>query len=72
MNGLNQSMMNRLTGMAINITNGNIPVEKGNNKVDQNVHIQAEFPNVHDSKEVENALNNLVNIASQHAFNSRR
>ena len=33
--------------------------------IEQNVHIEANFPNVKDSKEIENALNNLVNTASQ-------
>lgn len=70
--GLNQSMLNRLASMSINMVNSNIPIDKQNNKVDQNVHIQAEFPNVHDAREIENALSNLVNIASQHAFNSKR
>ena len=71
-NGLNQSMLNRLAGMTIGVVNNNIPFDKESNKVDQNVHIQAEFPNVRDSREIEDALNNLVNIASQHAFNNKR
>ena len=33
--------------------------------IEQNVHIEASFPNVKDSREIENALNNLVNTASQ-------
>ena len=44
----------------------------GNRTVDQNVHIEATFPNVTDSSEIEDALNNLVNIASQRAFNTSR
>ena len=42
----------------------------GNNSqtLEQNVHIQASFPNVTDHSEIEQALNNLVNRASQFAF----
>ena len=44
---------------------GNIDTNKQEQTLDQNVHITAEFPNVTDAREVENALNNLVNVASQ-------
>ena len=71
-NGLNQSMFARLAGMAINM-GGNIPVPgNSDNIVQQDVRITAEFPGVRDSKEIENAFNNLVNVASQYAFNNRR
>lgn len=39
---------------------------------EQNVKIEAEFPNVTDRYEIEQAFNNLVNRASQHAFNNRK
>jgi len=35
--------------------------------LEQNVHIEANFPGVKDAKEIENALNNLVNMASMRA-----
>ena len=35
--------------------------------MEQNVHIEASFPNVQNSREIEDAFNNLVNIASQRA-----
>jgi hypothetical protein len=38
-----------------------------NNKLEQEVTIHAEFPNVTDHNEIEEALNNLVNTASQYA-----
>lgn len=38
----------------------------GSEGLEQNVHIDAQFPNVKDSREIETALNNLVNMASQH------
>ena len=34
--------------------------------LDQNVHIQASFPNVQSHNEIELALNNLINSASQY------
>jgi len=33
-------------------------------ELEQNVHIEAEFPNVTDHNEIEQAFNNLVNMAS--------
>lgn len=38
--------------------------------IDQNVKIEASFPNVQDHNEIEQALNNLINRASQYAFNT--
>ena len=35
--------------------------------LEQNVHIEASFPNVEDRNEIEEALNNLINRASQYA-----
>ena len=39
--------------------------------LEQNVHIEASFPNVNSSFEIETALNNLVNVASQRANSDR-
>ena len=39
--------------------------------LEQNVHIEAQFPNVTNSKEIEDALNNLVNSASQRIYESK-
>ena len=36
-------------------------------ELEQNVHIEAEFPNVTDHNEIEQAFTNLVNMASQYA-----
>ena len=36
--------------------------------LEQNVHIEASFPNVNDHNEIEEALNNLINRASQYAY----
>lgn len=42
------------------------------NTMDQNVHIEAHFPNVRSHSEIEDALNNLVNRASQYVYNTRK
>ena len=39
--------------------------------LDQNVHIEANFPNVTQHTEIEQAFNNLVNMASMHASKPR-
>lgn len=48
-------------------TTGNFETSVGNDVLEQNVHIDAQFPNVKDSREIEEALNNLVNMASMRA-----
>ena len=64
------SVLQRLVSM-----NGTIGVPKGNlnttDTIEQNVHIDAQFPNVTNSHEIENAFNNLINIASQRAFRKK-
>ena len=48
-------------------TNGN----SGASLLEQDVHIDATFPNVRNAAEIEEALNNLVNAASQRAMINR-
>ena len=43
-------------------------LDSGNGTLEQNVHIDANFPNVQSSKEIEDAINNLTNVASQRAY----
>lgn len=43
-----------------------------NGALEQNVHIEAQFPNVKNSYEIENALNNLINSAAQRVQNKER
>ena len=38
-----------------------------NGQLEQNVHIEANFPNVESASEIEEAINNLVNLAAQRA-----
>lgn len=40
--------------------------------LEQDVHIEANFPNVVNAEEIEEAFNNLVNLASQKIHNTRR
>lgn len=57
---LGNSVLNRLAGIAAANANGTA----SNGLLDQNVNIQATFPNVTSSREIEDALNNLVNMAA--------
>ena len=41
--------------------------DDNNQTLEQQVHIVAEFPNVNDHNEIEQAFNNLINTASQYA-----
>ena len=43
-----------------------------NGALEQNVHIEATFPNVQKSVEIEQALDNLINVASQRANRSNK
>jgi hypothetical protein len=62
---VNAALPNILSSLkANNNTNSSI--------LDQNVHITATFPAVNSRVEIENAFSDLVNRASQYAFNTRR
>ena len=60
MRGLSGAMLDRLSAISASTTTGSF-----DGMFEQNVHIDATFPNVQNSKEIEDALNNLVNRASQ-------
>lgn len=47
------------------LTSNGLNIGSGGEIIEQQVHIDAQFPNVKDSREIENALNNLVNAAAQ-------
>ena len=58
------SLLRRMSEMTGNI--GNVySFAENKETLEQNVHIEANFPNVTNSKEVENAIDNLINIAAQ-------
>ena len=58
---------NSVLGKLAAATAGNLGTNIGNDVLEQNVHIDAQFPNVKSSREIEDALNNLVNMASMRA-----
>ena len=49
-----------------------IKLKDSNNTVEQKVDIQATFPNVTNSSEIEQAFNNLVNQAAQYSSLNRK
>jgi len=66
---LGSNTLARLAGVSANI-HGN-DISSGNGLFEQDVHIDATFPNVHNAAEIETALNNLVNAASQRIMEKR-
>ena len=46
-------------------------IQSSGNALEQNVHIEASFPNVSSTYEIEAALNNLVNAATQHIHKNK-
>ena len=67
MRNITNMLGSSVLGKMAAITAGNFSNNVGNDILEQNVHIDAQFPNVKDSREIEEALNNLVNMASMRA-----
>lgn len=67
-NTIGSTMLNRLAQLNGN-ANG-LLAHVGAETMEQNVHIDATFPNVQNSNEIEEAFKNLTNIAAQRAFRS--
>lgn len=66
---MNNSIYEQLRSLKANqILNKDVPTQ---DNLEQQVHIDANFPGVKDSKEIENAFNNLVNIAAQRAYRKK-
>ena len=65
---LGSNMLSRLAGATATGYSGS---GSDNGILEQNVHIDATFPNVKNATEIEEALNNLVNAASQRAYKRR-
>ena len=57
---------NALNNLAKIITGSGSLAMAGAGSLDQTVHIEANFPNVQSHTEIELALNNLINSASQY------
>ena len=64
---LNSSMLLRMN----NLNNGfnNLYGNKNNNELQQDVHIDVTFPNVNSKQEIEEAFNEIINMAAQKAMN---
>ena len=75
MRGVPQSidshMLSRMAEMFSGTSVVNMGVAAGNDTLEQNVHIEANFPNVTKSDEIEKAIHNLNNIASQRINRNR-
>ena len=69
-NSIDNSIYSRVADFTSGI--GVAAPELENGTLEQNVHIEANFPNVQSSTEIEDAINNLVNIASQRATGTKK
>lgn len=70
-----RQMGSLLQGISDNATLSTLLPQKASTShsvIDQNVHITASFPAVNSRVEIENALNNLVNRASQYAYSTKK
>ena len=67
MRGITDNIGADLLGRMASMTAGGFNTSIGNGVLDQNVHIEATFPGVKSSVEIQDALNNLVNMAAQRA-----
>lgn len=64
------SLMDKISNLSINkLSLGS--TSTSNETIDQNVHISASFPNVNSKKQIEDAFNDLVNLAAQRAMKKR-
>lgn len=72
-NSLNDALSARMSAMlnSVNASNSLFDINSGAD-LNQHVSIEANFPNVSSRNEIEKAFENLVNMASQHAFNTRK
>lgn len=74
--GVIDNLERKVSARMFDLSNLNIPQYappiQDAQTIEQQVHIDATFPNVQNSNEIEEAFNNLVNIASQHAFKTKR
>lgn len=72
MRSITSSLGANLFDKLVNISaNNNLAFAGTNGQLEQNVHIDAHFPNVKESHEIEDAINNLMNKAQQ-AINKKR
>lgn len=73
LDNLSNNMLDRISGLMMNLSpNLSFTNDIPNTELEQNVTITAEFPNVQKSSEIEEAFNNLINIASMRANTNLR
>ena len=65
---LGSNLLARMAGASAQGINGGVASGNG---LEQNVHIDATFPNVRNAAEIEEALNNLTNAAAQRIYENR-
>lgn len=71
-NSMNLSMLSRMAESINGVQNSSNSIAADSDTLEQNVHIDATFPGVKDAREIEQALNNLVNVASQRIGHNRK
>lgn len=72
LDNMQSSMMNRVMGLSSGFNMPISDISATSDTLEQDVHIEAHFPNVQNSSEIEDAFNNLVNIASQRAYRTKK
>lgn len=72
LDNMQSSMMSRIMGLSSGFNMPISDISAASDTLEQDVHIEAHFPNVQNSSEIEDAFNNLVNIASQRAYRTKR
>ena len=71
-NAIGSSVLQQAAQLSGNLAAAKVGNANGfTDTLEQNVYIEAVFPNVTKSQEIENALNNLVNTASQRSLRKR-
>ena len=65
------SLSNRLEEMIAASRPAETELNPNAQEIEQTVHIEASFPNVTDRNEIQQAFNNLINIAAQRAMDTR-
>lgn len=72
LNNLNENVMNRVLGLSMDLGRSFNNFSHDKDLFEQNVHIDASFPGVRVASEIQEAIENLTNVASQRAFNTNR
>ena len=68
MRGITDNIGADILGRMASLSSGSLNTAVGGSAMEQNVHIEATFPGVQSSIEIQDALTNLVNAAAQRAL----